>query len=92
MAARKSPIQALGAFVWPSRRLVLPVSLLLVLLGAAYLYADAFLPLVGMPARSGTPGWPFSDLILPCAGFRIHLTNRRYGPGYAFAPVAGGAW
>ena len=30
-----------------------------------------------------------SDLILPLTWFSIHLTNRRYGPGYAFAQLLG---
>ncbi len=66
-------------------RLVIPVSLLLVLLGAAYLYADALFPFGGMPAPIRDAGLGISDLILPGCWYTIHLTNRRYGPGYAFA-------
>ena len=66
-------------------RLVIPVSLLLVLLGAAYLYADALFSLAGLPAPIWDAGLGISDLILPGCWYTIHLTNRRYGPGYAFA-------
>ena len=66
-------------------RLAVPVSLLLVLLGAAYLYADDLLPLWWTPAPIRDAGLTTSDLILPGCWYCIHLTNRRYGPGYAFA-------
>jgi hypothetical protein len=66
-------------------RLILPVTLLLTLLGAAYLYSDTYLPLDGVTARN--PLLAVSDLILPMAWFAIHLTNRRYGAGYAFAQL-----
>jgi hypothetical protein len=64
-------------------RLVLPVTLLVVLLGAAYLYSDAWLPLGG----AQNSRLAVSDLILPMTWFAIHLTNRRYGAGYAFAQL-----
>jgi hypothetical protein len=67
-------------------RLILPVTLLLTLLGAAYLYSDAYLPLDGV-ATARNPMLAVSDLILPMAWFAIHLTNRRYGAGYAFAQL-----
>ena len=68
-------------------RLIVPVSLLLVLLGATYLYADALLPLAGWPVPIRGAGLAISDLVLPGAWYCIHLTNRRYGPGYAFAQL-----
>jgi uncharacterized PurR-regulated membrane protein YhhQ (DUF165 family) len=70
-----------------SLRLAVPVSLLLVLLGAAYLYIDALLPMGGMPAPIRDAGLAVSDLVLPGAWTCIHLTNRRYGPAYAFAQL-----
>jgi hypothetical protein len=66
-------------------RLAVPVNLLLVLLGAAYLYADDLLPLWWMPAPDRDTGLAVSDLILPGCWYCIYLTNRRCGPGYAFA-------
>ena len=65
-------------------RLIVPVTLLLVLLGATYLYADALLP---RPVPIRDAGLAISDLVLPGAWYCIHLTNRRYGPGYAFAQL-----
>ncbi len=67
-------------------RLVLPVTLLVTLLGAAYLYSDAYLPLGDIVTGPGSL-LAISDLILPMAWFAIHLTNRRYGAGYAFAQL-----
>jgi uncharacterized PurR-regulated membrane protein YhhQ (DUF165 family) len=71
-------------------RLVVPVSLLLVLLGAAYLYADALFDLEKTPAPIRDAGIAVSDLVLPGAWYCIHLTNRRYGPYYAFAQLLAG--
>ncbi len=68
--------------------LIVPVLLLLVLLGAAYLYADALLPLANLPDLFRGAGLTIADLILPGAWTCIHLTNRRFGPGYAFAQLA----
>jgi uncharacterized PurR-regulated membrane protein YhhQ (DUF165 family) len=67
-------------------RLAVPVLLLLTLLGAVYLYADAVLPAAMLPLQ-GAP-LTISDLVLPSCWTIIHLTNRRYGPGYAFAHLA----
>lgn len=64
-------------------RLLLPVTLLAVLLGAAYLYTDDFLVLPEFQnALLAT-----SDLILPLAWYCLHLTNRRYGAPYAFGQL-----
>ena len=70
--------------------LFVPVCLLLVLLGAAYLYADALFPLAGFAAPIRDAGLAKSDLVLPGAWCCIHLTNRRYGPAYAFAQLLAG--
>jgi uncharacterized PurR-regulated membrane protein YhhQ (DUF165 family) len=69
-------------------RLVLPVLLLLSALAAMYLYKDTKAPPVpGLDALNG--GWlTVSHLILPTSFFAVALTNRRYGPAYAFAQVA----
>jgi uncharacterized PurR-regulated membrane protein YhhQ (DUF165 family) len=66
-------------------KLTMPVLLLLVLLGAGFLYADAFFSLDGMPVLIRNAGLAISDLVLPGAWTLIHLTNRRFGPGYAIA-------
>ncbi|MBV9539692.1 MAG: VUT family protein [Alphaproteobacteria bacterium] len=63
-------------------RMVLPVLGLCAALAAMYLYMDSALPYFA--DRSGR--WlTVSDLILPAAFLALHLTNRRYGPAYAFA-------
>jgi hypothetical protein len=82
--AKQRRAAALGRAV---ARLIVPVALLLVLLGATYLYADALLPLAGWPVPIRDAGLAISDLVLPGAWYCIHLTNRRYGPGYAFAQL-----
>ena len=66
-------------------RLAVPISLLLVLMGAAYHYADDTLPLWWTPAPIRYAGLATSDLILPGCWYCVHLTNRRYGPGSASA-------
>jgi uncharacterized PurR-regulated membrane protein YhhQ (DUF165 family) len=83
-ADKRRKAAALGLAV---ARLIVPVALLLVLLGATYLYADALLPLSRWPVPIRNAGLAISDLVLPGAWYCIHLTNRRYGPGYAFAQL-----
>lgn len=71
-------------------RLIVPVLLLVTLLGAAYLYSDDFLLLPRAP-RLIRNGWlAMSDLVLPAAFYTIHLTNRRFGAGYAFTQLVAG--
>lgn len=68
-------------------RLILPVLLLVTLLGAAYLYTDAFLIMPDAPRMVANAMLAMSDLLLPAAWYSIHLTNRRYGTAYAFAQL-----
>ncbi|HEV2561168.1 MAG TPA: hypothetical protein VGT78_03415 [Rhizomicrobium sp.] len=68
--------------------LVLPVALLMSISAAAYLYGD--MPVkyfAGTAAQWITPG----HLLLPLTFLAIHITNRRYGAGFALAQVIG-AW
>ena len=65
-------------------KLLVPVLLLLTLLLAVYLYADAVIPARMAEGVSLT----IADLVLPGCWTIIHLTNRRYGPPYAFAQLA----
>jgi uncharacterized PurR-regulated membrane protein YhhQ (DUF165 family) len=69
-------------------KLLVPVLLLLTLLLAVYLYADAAIAAGDLygPTR-GVP-LTIADLVLPGCWTIIHLTNRRYGPAYAFAQLA----
>jgi queuosine precursor transporter len=76
----KGPLQMVG-------RLLFPVVLLITLLGAAYLYTDDFLTLSGAPGFVQNAWLAMSDLVLPLAFYAVHLTNRRYGAGHAFAQL-----
>jgi uncharacterized PurR-regulated membrane protein YhhQ (DUF165 family) len=67
-------------------KLLVPVLLLLTLMLAAYLYADAVLAVMAAPGVTLT----IADLVLPGCWTIIHLTNRRYGPAHAFAQLAAG--
>jgi uncharacterized PurR-regulated membrane protein YhhQ (DUF165 family) len=69
---------AAGAFV----RLVIPVVLLATLGGASYVYAG-----VPAPVLTDIPWLNMGLLVLPIAFLAVHLTNRRYGAGYAVAQV-----
>lgn len=71
-------------------RLLVPTLLLVTLLGAAYLFTDAFLDLSAMPAIAQRALMAISDLVLPIAWYAVHLTNRRYGAGHAFAQLLAG--
>lgn len=74
-------------FALAAARLLLPILLTLVLLAAVYLYGDAVLPLEGWPQSLRRAGLASSDLVLPATWVSIHLTNRRFGPAYAFAQL-----
>jgi hypothetical protein len=65
-------------------RIILPVLALCAALAAMYLYMDTALPYF---ADGATRWLTVSHLLLPAAFLTIHLTNRRYGPGYAFAQI-----
>jgi len=65
-------------------RIIIPVLTLCAAIAAMYLYMDSALPYFA----DGRARWlTVSHLILPLAFLTIHLTNRRYGPGYAFAQI-----
>ena len=74
-------------------RMILPVLALCTALAAMYLYMGTTLPYF----TDGKAPWlTVSHLLLPAAFLAVHLTNRRYGPTYAFAQIvlafaAGGA-
>jgi len=82
--------QRITAPAFTVARLILPVLLLVTLLGAAYLFTDAFLALPAAPRRVQNAMLALSDLILPMAWFAVHLCNRRYGANYAFAQLMAG--
>ena len=65
-------------------RMILPVLGLSSALAAVFLFID--MPVPGLKSEA----WlSVSHLLLPLAFLVIHLTNRRYGPGYAFWQVVG---
>ena len=66
-------------------RMILPVVALLACFAGLYLYRDTPVPM--FLAGTGAPWLTTGHLLLPIAFFCIHLTNRRYGPAYAFAQV-----
>ena len=65
-------------------RSTLPVFTLTLALSAVYIYMDQPMP----NFTNGHSEWlRLSHLLLPAAYFTVHLTNRRYGPSYAFAQI-----
>lgn len=78
------------AHILMAAHIALPTLLLVTLLGAAYLYTDAFLLFPHAPKLIRNAGLAISDLILPMTWFSIHLTNRRYGAPHAFAQLLAG--
>jgi uncharacterized PurR-regulated membrane protein YhhQ (DUF165 family) len=78
--------QKVGAAFNAVLRMVLPVLALLACFAGLYLYRDTPVPL--FLNGTGTP-WLTAGHLLVAVGFLcVHLTNRRYGPAYAFAQVA----
>ncbi len=84
-------LQQLRRVVRIASRLAAPLQLLLlVLLSAVYLYADAAIPAAWLPLFAEGYGLGVSDLVLPGCWTLIHLTNRRFGPAYAFGQLVAG--
>lgn len=61
-------------------RLALPVTLTVILMGAAILYGDTILPADSMPLLVRHALVTMGDLIFPMSWVSIHLTNQRYVP------------
>ncbi|MBU6299888.1 MAG: VUT family protein [Alphaproteobacteria bacterium] len=66
-------------------RMILPVLALLACTAALFLYRDTPVPL--FLDGTGTSWLTASHLLVPVAFLCVHLTNRRYGPAYAFAQI-----
>jgi uncharacterized PurR-regulated membrane protein YhhQ (DUF165 family) len=75
----------LGSGAQAIGRLIIPVTLLLLSFAAIYLYLDTPATLI-VGAADGR-GLTVGHLLVPFSFLCIHLTNRRYGPSYAFAQV-----
>ena len=65
--------------------MILPVLSLLAAFVGLYLYRDTPVPL--FLDGTGTPWLTAGHFLVGVGFFCIHLTNRRYGPAYAFAQV-----
>ena len=66
-------------------RLIVPVTLLLLSFVAVYLYLDT--PATALVGSDDGKWLSVGHLLLPLSFLSVHLTNRRYGPSYAFAQV-----
>jgi hypothetical protein len=66
-------------------RLIVPMILLLLSFAAVYLYLDT--PATALVGSEDGKWLSVGHLLLPLSFFSVHLTNRRYGPSYAFAQV-----
>jgi len=64
-------------------RLFLPVTALLLAFASVYLYLDTPVPF-GIP---DAPWLSLGQLLVPVCFLSVQLTNRRYGPSYAFAQI-----
>jgi uncharacterized PurR-regulated membrane protein YhhQ (DUF165 family) len=78
----------IGAVVGAAARLVIPIVLLMVAGAAAFLYSNVPVTWITGP---GDAWLTLGQVLLPVTFLAVHLTNRRYGQGYAFAQVLG-AW
>ena len=66
-------------------RLIVPVITLLLSFFAVYLYLD--MPATALVGSTEGQWLSVGHLMLPLSFLAVHLTNRRYGPAYAFAQV-----
>lgn len=83
-AARDTFWQKVGAAFGAVLRMILPVLALLAGFAGLYLYRDTPVPLF----MDGLRAWlTMGHLLVPIGFFCVHLTNRRYGPTYAFMQV-----
>lgn len=80
---RDGALHRLGAAVSAVGRLIVPVLVLLGCVSGVYLYRDLPVPLpeIGMAWITA------AHLFVPLGFFCVFMTNRRYGPAYAFAQI-----
>ncbi len=80
---RESFAQRLGAALAVGLRVTISVAVLLAWVAGIYLYRDT-----PMSLYDGSEAWlTASHLLVPIGFFSVFLTNRRYGPAFAFAQV-----
>ena len=80
---RESFIDKLGAWLATLARVAVATVILAAWLVAVYLYRDTPTELFGI----GTGWLTVSHLLVPVGFFCVFMTNRRYGPAFAFAQV-----
>lgn len=81
----RRPGGKLAAAFFAGLRITLSICVLAAWVAGVFLYRDTQISLFGLGE-----GWlTLAHLLVPVGFFCIFLTNRRYGPGYAFAQVAG---
>jgi uncharacterized PurR-regulated membrane protein YhhQ (DUF165 family) len=77
--------ERIGGAVRAVLRLIVPVATLLLAFAAVYLYLDT--PATALVGEAEGRWLSVGHLMLPLCFLAVHLTNRRYGPAYAFAQV-----
>ncbi len=77
--------QKLAGVFGAAARILLPVLVLTACVAGIYLYRDT--PVRLFLDGIGVAWLTVADMIVPVAFFCVFLTNRRYGPAYAFAQV-----
>jgi uncharacterized PurR-regulated membrane protein YhhQ (DUF165 family) len=75
----------IGAGLRAVTRLFLPVLMLLASFAAIYLYLDT--PATNVVGSADGHWLTMGHLLVPLGFLCVHLTNRRYGPAYAFVQV-----
>ena len=80
---REGALQRFGEAASAAGRLIVPVLVLLGCISGIYLYRDVPVPL----NEVGLPWVTAADLFVPLGFFCVFMTNRRYGPAYAFAQI-----
>ena len=80
---REGVLQRIGDAVSALVRLIVPVLVLLGCISGVYLYRDVPAPLDAI----SLPWITVAHLFVPLGLFCVFMTNRRYGPAYAFAQI-----
>jgi uncharacterized PurR-regulated membrane protein YhhQ (DUF165 family) len=75
----------IGSGIRAVARLIVPVVMLLLSFAAVYLYLDT--PATSVAGSVDGHWLTMGHLLVPVTFLCVHLTNRRYGPAYAFAQV-----
>jgi uncharacterized PurR-regulated membrane protein YhhQ (DUF165 family) len=82
---REGVLFRIGSGVRAVARLIMPVLLLLASFAAIYLYLDT--PATEVAGSADGRWLTVGHLLVPLSFLCVNLTNRRYGPAYAFSQV-----